>query len=132
MIDPGILQQIANTGQAYPGAPNNPAGTGAGQEGEPSKAEPVALHEMCETAREAVDMARQALESLAGSAQMAENVDPKVEKAITQAAMTLGEVCDSMDEIGEQLGEARQAHEDMVSGKSDSKAPGGRQPPPLK
>jgi hypothetical protein len=69
---------------------------------------------------EAVDAARAALEDLQQQAELADDLDPKTEKAIADAAKMIAEIDDSFDDVEKTLGESRQAHEDLVSGKGDS------------
>lgn len=121
MGNPAVLRTIAANPAAYPDSPASPvarvpdAGAEAGAPEAP-KAEPVALHEQATAVKEAIAAARSALEDLAASAEMAESIDPEVEKAISAASDELGEVDDDIAECLEKLGDARQEHEDLMDG----------------
>lgn len=124
-IDPALLQHLS--APAYPGSPPNPgnaAGPGAPAK-EPPAAEPVALHECCKTAMDAIDAAREAVEELQQQAELAADIDPKAEKAIGDAADQLAKIDDSFDDIEKVLSGQREEHEDLVAGDD-----GGGGPPP--
>lgn len=126
-IDPSILASIGSN-QAYPGSPPSPVNVApGGADDGGAQAEPVALHEACTAACEAIKDARAKLEDLSAQAEMAEDIDPKAEKALTQAAQMIAKIDDSMAMVEQTLGAARQDHEGMVNGGDDDDA--GAMPP---
>lgn len=123
-IDPSILAAIGNTQMAGGPAVMPGAGGGAAAPDEP-KPEPVALHDACKAAYEAVQAACDALEDLAAQAQMATDMDPSLEKKITEASAQLDDISDTMEECEAAFGEKRAAHDSEVSGKKSPGAGGG-------
>ena len=127
--DPSVLRSMLSPppafgGQAH-GAPTSPTG-GAGQQQaqqqQQPQAEPVALHDASVKAQEACAAARAALEDLAAQAEMAETIDPAVEKSISDASDSMGECDDAMQEIVASLLSAREEHDEMASGEEDKGA----------
>lgn len=124
--DPNVLRTLVSPPPTYPGSPANPVNPmghggqqGPAPAGDAPKAEPVALHEAGITAQKAIKAAREALEDLSAQAEMGETIDPSVEKTISAAADSIAELDETMDEITEKLGDARQDHEDMVTPDAD-------------
>lgn len=129
---PHVLKSLVSPPPAYPGSAPNPvnpmaAGGAAHGHGAPGahgggdapKSEPASLHDASLDVQAKIKAARAALEDLVAQAQMGESIDPSVEKTISAAADSLGEIDDSVNEIVESLGGSRQDHEDMVTGGSD-------------
>ncbi len=136
-IDPALLASLG--GGAGGGAPMSAvAAPGPGAPAvEPPPAEPVALHECCQTAEEAVDAAREAIEQLQQDAELANDIDPGAEKAIGEVAQMIAQIDDKMEQISNVLAGQRQEHEAEVAGLGagaggghTAPAPGGAKPPP--
>lgn len=135
---PHVLKSLVSPPPAYPGSAPNPVNPmaaggaahghgapGGGVHGDVPKSEPASLHEASLDVQAKLKAARSALEDLVAQAQMGETIDPSVEKTISAAAESLGEIDDSVNEIVESLGGAAQDHEDMVSGDDAKDAKGG-------
>lgn len=120
-IDPALLASLGGAGGLPPSAVAAP-GPGA-PAAEPPPAEPVALHECCQTAEEAVDAAREAIEQLQQDAELAEDIDPGAEKMIGDVATMIAQLDDKMEQISTVLAGQRQEH-DAPAGH-----PGGKPPP---
>lgn len=99
-----------NHGAAHGGAAGAP-GAAPHQQQEAPQAEPVALHDAAVKAQEACAAARAALEELSAQAEMAETIDPSVEKAIATCSDSMGECDDGMQEVVANLLTAREDHE---------------------
>lgn len=127
-IDPSILAAIG--GGPPSGPPPGAAGPAAGPQQDATQAEPVALHDACQEACALVQQARAALEDLSSQVQMADEVDPKTEKIIGDAAAMIAKIDDSLAQAEQSMGAARQAHESMVSGDGDDKGPPPAPPKP--
>lgn len=109
-IDPALLSSLGSN-QAYPGSAPSPV-TNA-PDNAPT-AEPVALHEACTAANEALTGAQSALEDLSAQAELAEDIDAKSEKSIGKAALLVQQAVDLMADVEKSLGEARSAHDDAM------------------
>jgi len=125
--DPNVLRSMLSPPPAFGGHAGGAAPTGGApgavaghqaaaqhQQAQP-QAEPVALHEASVKAQEALAAARAALEDLAGQGEMADTIDPSVEKAISAASDAVSEADDSLQEIVGNLLSAREDHEKMAS-----------------
>lgn len=76
----------------------------------------MSIHKAYEEACATVAAAREMLEDLASSSEMAADMDPAAEKAITKAAELIAQVDDNLAAAAEALGAARADHEGMVGG----------------
>lgn len=98
---------------------------------EPPPAEPIALHELAQTAEAAVDDAREAIEQLQQDAELAADIDPGAEKLIGDAATMIAQLDDKMEQIQNLLAGQRKDHEDEMAGMGTDQGSGaGKQPPP--
>lgn len=124
MGDPAQLRAIIGNPAAYPGSPPSPVQSGAGgapggAPGEapkaPPKAEPVDLHDRAVKAKELATQLRTELEELGAAAEMAETIDPNVEKVLSAAAQMVVEIDDSLTDAVDELGAARADHEALMA-----------------
>ena len=116
-IDPSILAAIGGGPSAAPPGPAAPP------PGDSAPAEPVAVHDACQDACALVQQARAALEDLSSQVEMADDIDPKTEKMIMDAAAMVAKADDMMAQAEQTLAAGRQQHEAMVSGDGDDGPP---------
>ena len=125
-VDPALL---ASLGQAAHAAANPVSAPGPGAPATPPPpAEPVALHECCQAAGEAVDAAREALEQLQQEVELAQDVDPKAESLVAKIAAGIQQIDDEMEQVEQILAGQRQEHEAEVAGTAPGAKPGGDKP----
>lgn len=112
-MDASILRTIAANPSPTPGAA--PAAPGKDAPGEkPPVSEPVALADAGTAASDGLKNALGTLEDLMAQVEVAESVDPKIEKLVAKAIDFATKASQALSEAAEALGSARDEHDDLV------------------
>jgi hypothetical protein len=129
MPDPNMLRALAANPTPYPGSPPNPvnrgpgAGPGAPAPGGAPPSEAAGLSGKGKKAKETLKAARAAFEDLAADAELAENMDPALEKLITGATEQLATLDDDCEDMCTELDGMAEDHEALVKGGGPPAAP---------